>query len=140
MLYHVSELRLQTAVGMTEAGLARARELGVQVNIAIVDGAGHRLSFSRMDEAMLGSIDVALKKARTAALFRRPSAAMAAITQPGAPAYGLQWSNEGLVCFGGGLPITDEFGQAVIGAVGVSGGTVDQDVLVAEACLRFRAG
>jgi uncharacterized protein GlcG (DUF336 family) len=124
---------LQDAVRRVELGVARAAEMGVDMNIALVDSGGHLVQFCRMDDAWLGSIDVALKKARTAAMFRMPTAAIGEISQPGGPVYGIELSNDGVVSFGGGLPITDDTGRA-IGAVGVSGGTVDQDIVVAEVC------
>ncbi|WP_043634577.1 GlcG/HbpS family heme-binding protein [Nonomuraea candida] len=129
----MTALTLQDAVRRTEAGLARAAELGVAMNIAFVDAGGHLLHFSRMDDAWLGSIDIALRKARTSVLFRMPSAVIGELSQPGGPCYGIEATNDGLVSFGGGLPITDETGR-VIGAVGVSGGDVQQDTLVAQAC------
>ncbi|GAA3123559.1 heme-binding protein [Planomonospora alba] len=130
----MSVLTLQDAVRRAEAGMARAAELGVDMNIAIVDAGGHLLHFVRMDQAWLGSIDIALKKARTAALFRMPTAAIGRISQPGGPCYGIEATNDGLVSFGGGLPIIDGHGRTA-GAIGVSGGDVQQDTLVAEACL-----
>lgn len=131
----MSALSLNAAARVTAAGRAAAAEIGTAMNIAVVDAGGHLLHFTRMDGAWLGSIDLALKKARTAVLFRMPSSALGAISQPGGPVYGIEWSNDGLVSFGGGLPITDAEGH-VVGAVGVSGGTVDQDVHVAEVCAR----
>lgn len=114
------------------AGEARARELGVPVNIAVLDAATHLKAFSRMDGAVLGSIDVALGKARTAALFQTTSDAVWEYCKPGAPAPGLQLSNGGLMTFAGGLPLTGPDG-AMIGAVGVSGGAVPQDLAIAQA-------
>ncbi|NYI05300.1 GlcG/HbpS family heme-binding protein [Allostreptomyces psammosilenae] len=125
---------LDEAVRRTEAGLVRAREMGVPMNIAVVDSAGHLVHFARMDGALLGSVDIAVRKARTAALFRLPSATIGELSRSGGPAYDLHHSNGGLVPFGGGLPVLGADGD-VVGAVGVSGGTVEQDVLVAEACL-----
>ncbi|RJL35908.1 GlcG/HbpS family heme-binding protein [Bailinhaonella thermotolerans] len=130
----MTELTLQDAFRRAEAGMARAAELGVDMNIAIVDAGGHLLHFVRMDRAWLGSIDIALKKARTAVLFRMPTAVIGGLSQPGGPCYGIELTNDGLVSFGGGLPITDGEGRT-IGAIGVSGGTVEQDTLIAEACL-----
>lgn len=132
-------LSLPSSTRMTDTGMTAARELGIQVSIAIVDAGGHLIHFIRMDDAMLGSIDLAWQKARASLLFRRPSAALGEITRPGGRAYGLQWSHQGLVCVGGGLPVTDESG-ATLGAVGVSGGSADQDVVVAEACLSALTG
>lgn len=105
------------------------------MNIAMVDAGGHLLHFTRMDNAWLGSIDLALKKAKTSILFSMPSGAVGEISQPGGPVYGIEHSNGGLISFGGGVPIVDADGR-VVGAVGVSGGTVDQDVRVAEAAVQ----
>lgn len=128
----LTALPLRDAVRRVEAGMAQADELGVRVNLALVDAGGHLEHFCRMDGAWLGSIDIAMRKARTAALFQTSTAALGEISQPGGPVYGIEWSNSGLVSFGGGLPITDDSGL-LIGAVGVSGGTVAEDIQIAEA-------
>ncbi len=125
---------LDDARRRTERGLMKAQELGVAVNIAILDAGGHLVHFVRMDCALLGSIDVAVKKARTAALFRCESGALGRLSQPGGPIWGVEQTNGGLVSFGGGFPLTASDGR-VIGAVGVAGGSVDEDEAVARACL-----
>jgi uncharacterized protein GlcG (DUF336 family) len=130
----VTALTLQEAMNGTAAGIAKATEMGVAMNIAVVDAGGHLLHFSRMEDAWLGSIDIALKKAKTAVLFTMPSAAIGELSQPGGSLYNIELTNGGLVSFGGGLLITGANGRA-IGAVGVSGGQVSEDVAVAEACL-----
>jgi uncharacterized protein GlcG (DUF336 family) len=130
----VTALTLQEAMNRTAAGIAKAAEIGVPMNIAFVDPGGNLLHFSRMEGAWLGSIDIAIKKARTAVLFTMPTAAIGELSQPGGALYNIEVTNGGLVSFGGGLPVTGANGQ-VIGAVGVSGGQVPQDVSVAEACL-----
>ena len=85
-----------------------------------------------MDNAYPGSIDVSLKKAKTCALFYGfTTAGLYNVTQPGGPAYGLEETNGGLIAFGGGLPIYKS--KILIGSFGVSGGSVDQDVAVANA-------
>lgn len=114
------------------AGEARAAEIGVPVNIAVLDAGVHLKAFSRMDGAVLGSIDVATGKARTAALFQTSSEAVWDYCKPGAPAHGLERSNGGLMTFAGGLPLVAADGT-MIGAVGVSGGAVSQDRDIAEA-------
>ncbi|EJL27967.1 heme-binding protein [Novosphingobium sp. AP12] len=114
------------------AGEAQARSMGVPVNIAVLDAATHLTAFSRMDGAVLGAIDVALGKARTAALFQAPSEAVWDYCKPGAPAPGLELSNGGLMTFPGGLPLIGADGT-MIGAVGVSGGAVPQDLAIAQA-------
>jgi uncharacterized protein GlcG (DUF336 family) len=128
-------LTLDSAARLATAGQDAAAKAGLAMCIAIVDAGGHLVHFSRMDDAWLGSIDLALKKAKTSVLFRMPSATLGEISQPGGPVYGIEWSNGGMVSFGGGLPILSSDGQTV-GAVGVSGGSAEQDVLVAETCVR----
>jgi uncharacterized protein GlcG (DUF336 family) len=102
------------------------------VIIAVVDAGGHLKAFRRMDRAMLGSIDIAIKKALTAVLFQASSEAVWEFCKPGASAPGLQLTNGGLATFGGGIPLMGVEGE-VVGALGVSGGTVSQDVAVAMA-------
>ncbi|MGE0667219.1 MAG: heme-binding protein [Sphingomonadales bacterium] len=122
------------ARAMIAAAEARAREIGVPVNVAVLDGGAHLKAFSRMDGAVLGSIDLAAGKARTAVLFNAASEAVWEYCKPGAPAPGLENSNGGLVVFAGGLPVTGPDGTQ-IGAVGVSGGAVHQDLDIANAAL-----
>lgn len=114
------------------AAEARASSIGVPVIIAVVDAGVHLNAFMRMDGAVLGSIDIALKKARTAALFQTSSEAVWEYCKPGAPAPGLELTNGGLAPFGGGVPLRDADGH-LLGAVGVSGGAIAQDLEIAEA-------
>lgn len=114
------------------AARARALGLGVAVNIAVLDAGTHLLAFSRMDGAVLGAIDLALRKARTAVLFACPSEVVWDYCQPGAPAPTLELSNGGLAAFPGGVPLRSA-GGALLGAVGVSGGAVAQDLEIAQA-------
>jgi len=116
------------------AGEARAKEIGVPANIAVLDAGAHLKAFTRMDGALLGSIDIALGKARTAALFQMPTEAIGEFCKPGGTSFGLEQTNGGLVVFAGGLPIISANGT-VIGALGVSGGSVAQDADVAHAAL-----
>ncbi|MFL6114587.1 MAG: GlcG/HbpS family heme-binding protein [Catenulispora sp.] len=131
----MSTLNLETATRVLTAGQEAAAGIGVAMNIAVVDTAGNLVTFSRMDGAWLGSVDVALKKAKTSALFPIPTAALGGLSQPGGPIYGIEATNGGLISFGGGLPLAAEDGT-VLGAIGVSGGMVDQDVAVAEAAAK----
>lgn len=114
------------------AGEARAREIGVPVNIAVLDAGAHLKAFARMDGALLGSIDIAVNKARTAALFSMRTEAIGEFCQPGGTSFGLEQTNDGLVVFAGGIPLNDG-SNVLIGAVGVSGGAVAQDLDIAEA-------
>lgn len=126
------------ARALITAGETHAAQIGVPVNIAVLDAGTHLKAFVRMDGAVLGSIDVALSKARTAVLFELPSEAVWDYCKPGAPAPGLERSNGGLATFAGGIPIRDATG-ALLGAVGVSGGAVSQDLEIAQAAAAAHA-
>ena len=102
------------------------------MNIAVVDAGANLKAFNRMDGAWLGSIDVSIKKARTARFFDMPTGEIGQLSQPGGSLFGIEHSNGGLITFPGGVPIRDKAG-AVIGAVGVSGSIVENDHAVAEA-------
>lgn len=125
-------LTAEVARRIVAAAEARASAMGVPVNVAVLDAAAHLKAFSRMDGAVLGSIDVALRKARTAALFETTSEAVWEYCRPGAPAHALELTNGGLAPFAGGLPVRDAAGR-LLGAIGVSGGAVPQDLEIAEA-------
>ncbi|MEX3926829.1 heme-binding protein [Paraburkholderia sp. BR10936] len=127
-------LTLDDAKKMVGAAEARATSLGIAYNIAVVDAGGHLIAFLRQDGALIGSIDLAIDKAATARIFDTATADLATLAQSGKPLYGIQESNAGkVVIFGGGIPIV--FKGNVIGAVGTSAGTVEQDIEVAEAAL-----
>ena len=98
--------------------------------VAVLDAGVHLKAFVRMDGAPLGSIDVALRKASTAALFGVRSEAVWEYCKPGAPAPGLELTNGGLAPYGGGVPLRGE--GELVGAVGVSGGAIAQDLEIAE--------
>ena len=114
------------------AAEAKAAAMAVPVIIAVVDAGVHLKAFSRMDGAVLASIDIALKKARTSALFQANSEAVWEYCKPGAPAPALELTNDGLAPFGGGVPLRNADGE-LLGAVGVSGGAVAQDAEIAQA-------
>lgn len=114
------------------AAEAKAAAMAVPVIIAVVDAGVHLKAFSRMDGALLASIDIALKKARTSALFQANSETVWEYCKPGAPAPALELTNDGLAPFGGGVPLRNAEGE-LLGAVGVSGGAVAQDVEIAQA-------
>jgi uncharacterized protein GlcG (DUF336 family) len=131
-------LTIDRARVVIAAAEAKAREIGVPVVVAILDAGVHLKAFARMDGAPLGSIDIAMKKARTAALFGIDSEAVWEYCKPGAPAHGLEHTNGGLAPFGGGIPLSA--GGQVVGAVGVSGGAVPQDLEIAQAAAAAFAG
>ncbi|WP_423601802.1 GlcG/HbpS family heme-binding protein [Sphingomonas sp. MS122] len=128
------QLTSKQAAAILAAGAARAAAISVPVNLAVLDAAAHLKAFERMDGAVLGSIDVALGKARTSALFQLSSAAVWDYCKPGAPAPNLEASNGGLMPFPGGLPLVAADGS-FLGAVGVSGGAPSQDLDIAEAAV-----
>jgi len=121
---------------IAQAAIAAARraasEIGVPMNIAVLDDGAHLKAFSRMDGALLGSIDIALAKAKTSALFGMTSEAVGEFCKPGGPSPGLELTNGTLVVFAGGVPIWGR-NRTLIGAVGISGGAVEQDRQVAQA-------
>jgi uncharacterized protein GlcG (DUF336 family) len=126
------QLTIRQAQSVIDAAEAKASEIGVPVVIAVLDAGARLKAFSRMDGAVLASIDIAMKKARTAALFELNSEAVWEYCKPGAPAHGLELTNGGLAPVAGGIPLKDPAGE-LIGAVGVSGGAVSQDFEVAQA-------
>ena len=123
---------LGDALSVLDAARAKAAQIGVPMNIAVVDAGGNLVAFARMDDAWLGSIDIAQSKAYTARAFDMATENLAPLVQPGGPLYGIEASNRGrLIVFAGGIPLVS--GGRVLGAIGVSGGSVEQDQEVAEA-------
>lgn len=116
----------------------KAEESNVLVNIAVVDAGANLKAFIRMDESFLGSIDVAIKKAKTARYFNIATGDLGKLTQPGGIIYNIEVSNNGLITFPGGVPIKNNEGK-IIGAIGISGGTIEEDheiaIIGAEAIL-----
>ncbi|NAS30759.1 heme-binding protein [Flavobacteriaceae bacterium R38] len=106
--------------------------LDTKMNIAIVDAGANLLAFARMDGAWLGSLDISIKKAKTARFFDMNTGVIGELSQPGGSLYNIEHSNGGLITFPGGVPIKNNAGE-VIGAIGVSGSTVENDHAVAEA-------
>jgi uncharacterized protein GlcG (DUF336 family) len=128
----VSMVRLEDARRVIAAAERKAGELGQPMNIAVVDAGGNLVSHVRMDGAWLGSIDISIKKAFTSRAFDITTKDLATHSQSGGQFFGIHASNDGRVMiFAGGVPL--KRGQAVVGAVGVSGGSGDQDHAVAEA-------
>ena len=127
-------ITLAEAKRMLFAAEAKAASLGIAYNIAIVDAGGHLVAFVRQDGALIGSIDLAIDKAMTARFFDKTTSELATLAQSGRPLFGIQESNAGkIVIFGGGLPIVWE--GNIVGAVGASAGTVEQDIEVADAAI-----
>lgn len=125
-------ITLAQAQAAVEAAIKKSQEIDTLMNIAIVDAGANLVAFAHMDGAWLGSIDISQIKARTARYFDMPTGAIGGLSQPGGSLYNIEHSNGGLITFPGGLPIKDAAGE-VIGAIGVSGSTVENDHTVAEA-------
>lgn len=121
----------ELAYKILEAAKKKAQSLNVAVSIAVLDPYAHLVAFLRLDGCILGAIDLAIGKAKTAALFQMSSENLKGAIHPDGPAPSMQLSNSGLFTFAGGFPIYDKSGN-IIGAVGVSGGTVEQDGEIAE--------
>lgn len=130
----MSGLTFADAQKVLEAGLEKADEIGQPMNVAVVDGGGHLLAFGRQDGAIRASIDISQRKALTAILMNRPTDELTPLVQPGAELYGLEQTAGGMVTFGGGVPLYR--GGELVGAVGVSAGTVEQDMTVASAAAK----
>lgn len=129
-----TNLDLGDAGRLLEGARNRSTEIGVPMCIAITDAAGNLVAFERMDGGKITSITIAIDKAYTAAAAKKATHEYGAASQPGAPAYGINSAIGGrLMVVGGGLPVL--VGGEVVGAVGVSSGTPDQDRDVAQAAL-----
>jgi len=128
----ISSVSLDDAQRVIQAGIAKAKEINWPCNIAVADAGGSLLAFARMEGAWLGSIDIAINKAFTSRAFDIATKQLAGFAQPGEQFYGIHVSNHGrIMIFAGGMPLKS--GNKVVGAVGVSGGTGEQDQQIAEA-------
>ncbi|OAM31244.1 MULTISPECIES: heme-binding protein [Eikenella] len=126
------DLTVEQAQAVVQASIAKAREIKVPMNIAVMDAGGNLKAFVRMDDAFIGSIDVATRKARTARYFNMSTRDLGKASQPGGELYGIEVTNGGLVIFAGGELLVDRSGT-IVGSIGVSGGSVDEDESVAKA-------
>mgnify|MGYP001791315856 CR=1 FL=1 len=125
-------ITLEQAEKIIAAAKTKSVELNTKMNIAVVDSGANLIAFARMDGAWLGSLDISIKKAKTARFFDMNTGVIGELSQPGGSLYNIEHSNGGLITFPGGVPVKDAEGN-VIGAVGVSGSTVENDHAVAEA-------
>ena len=126
------DISLDQANQIVAAAILKARDTNTKMDIAVVDAGGNLKSFARMDGAWIGSIDIAIKKAKTARFFDMPTGEIGKLSQPGGPLYNIEVSNGGLISFPGGIPLKGADGT-VVGAIGVSGSSVENDHTVAEA-------
>jgi len=127
-----SDISLDQAQAVIAAAVAKAEAIDTKMDVAVVDAGGNLKAFVRMDGAWLGSIDIAIKKAKTARYFDMNTGAIGELSQPGGPLYNIEVSNGGLITFPGGIPLKNAEG-VVIGAIGVSGSSVENDHTVADA-------
>lgn len=128
----MNDVTLDQAAAIIQVAVEKAKAVDTKMDIAIVDAGGNLKGFARMDGAWLGSIDISIKKAKTARYFDMNTGEIGKLAQPGGPLYGIEVSNGGLITFPGGVPLKNADGT-IIGAIGVSGSTVENDHIVAEA-------
>jgi uncharacterized protein GlcG (DUF336 family) len=126
------DLSLDQALAVIAAARRKAEQQGTLMDIAVVDAGANLKAFVRMDEAFLGSIDISIKKAKTARFFNMPTGDLGKLAQPGAPLFNIEFSNGGLITFAGGVLLMNKAGD-IVGAVGVSGSSVEDDHEVASA-------
>jgi Uncharacterized protein, possibly involved in utilization of glycolate and propanediol len=132
MANKLATVTLEDARRVIAAGEKRAREINQPMNIAVVDHGGNLVSHIRMDGAWIGSVNISINKAYTARAFNISTEELGKLSQPGQQFFGIHATNDGrVVIFAGGIPLKRD--GEVVGAVGVSGGTADQDRTVAEA-------
>jgi uncharacterized protein GlcG (DUF336 family) len=125
-------ITLEQAEKAIVAAKQKSTAIDTKMNIAVVDAGANLVAFSRMDGAWLGSLDISIKKAKTARYFDMNTGIIGELSQPGQPLFNIEHSNNGLITFPGGVPIKNAQGE-IIGAIGVSGSTVENDHTVAEA-------
>ncbi len=125
-------ITLSEAKKVIASATLKAVALNTKMSISVVDAGASLIAFERMDGAFIGPIDIAMKKAKTAALFGKDTSILGELSQPGEPLYNIEHSNNGLITFAGGVPIKNKNG-IIIGAIGVSGSTVQNDFEVAKA-------
>ncbi len=125
-------ITLEQAEKAIAAAKQKAIAIDTKMNIAIVDAGANLVAFARMDGAWLGSLDISIKKAKTARFFDMNTGIVGELSQPGGSLYNIEHSNNGLITFPGGIPIKNASGE-IIGAIGVSGSAVENDHAVADA-------
>jgi uncharacterized protein GlcG (DUF336 family) len=128
----MADLDYSQAQQVLDAAVQKAAEIDTLMNVAVVDAGGNLKAFGRMDGAWLGSIDISIRKARTARFFDMNTGDLGASSQPGGPLFNIEVSNGGLITFPGGIPLRNGDGE-IIGGIGVSGSSVENDHTVAAA-------
>ena len=125
-------ITLADAEKIIAAAKEKSKAIDTKMNIAVVDAGANLLAFVRMDGAWLGSLDISIKKAKTARFFDMNTGTIGELSQPGGSLYNIEHSNNGLITFPGGVPLKNSAGD-IVGAIGVSGSSVENDHAVAEA-------
>lgn len=128
------ELNLQSAKEIAEFAEEKAKEIKVPMVISIVDDGGNVILVHRMEDSLLASIDLSLNKAYTAVSLKMPTDKLKDLCKPGGSLYGIQHTNNRMIIFGGGIPF--KYKGKVVGAIGISGGSVEEDIRVCEYALR----
>ncbi len=133
-MINVEKLNLETAKKLIDSAEQEADKIGVQMVITVLDDGGNLVAAHRMNDAWLASVDISWNKAWTSVALKMPTSNLEEATVPNAELWGLNTTNQGkIVVFGGGIPLEKD--GKVIGAVGVSGGAVPEDVQVAKAAV-----
>merc|ERR1712080_538317 len=127
----MADITAKQAEIILKAAAQKSDELGCKMNIAVVDVGANLKAFLRQDGAWLGSIDIAMKKAKTARYFDMNTEVLGELSQPGSDLYMIEHSSQGLITFAGGVPI--KVAGNIVGAIGVSGSTIQNDKAVALA-------
>ncbi|TKB09745.1 heme-binding protein [Desulforhopalus sp. IMCC35007] len=130
-------MTLDMALPMIKAAEAKAKEIGVPMVVTVLDGGGNMVAQHRMDDALLVSVEVSLNKAYSAVAVKLPTDTLGELSQPGAMLYGLQNASR-MIIFGGGVPVKVD--GKIIGGLGVSGGSVEEDMQCMNAGLAAFAG
>jgi uncharacterized protein GlcG (DUF336 family) len=125
-------ITLEEAEKIIVVAKEKSISIDTKMNIAVVDAGANLIAFGRMNGAWLGSLDISIKKAKTARYFDMNTGKIGELSQPGRELYNIEHSNNGLITFPGGVPIKNAVGE-IIGAIGVSGSSIENDLTVAEA-------
>lgn len=128
------ELNLQSAKKIAEFAEEKAKEIKVPMVISIVDDGGNIILVHRMEDSLLASIDLSLNKAYTAVSLKMSTDNLKDLCKSEGPLYGIQHTNNRIVIFGGGMPF--KYNGKVVGAIGISGGSMEEDMCVCKYALR----
>lgn len=127
-----SNITLECANKLIDAVKQKAGEMGLAVVVAVSNAAGNPVAVQCMDGAYIASYDIAFNKAYTVVSLKMSTKELSKLSKPGDSLYGIQFTNNGrIVIFGGGVPLYDKFGK-IVGGLGVSGGSEEQDTALAD--------